>query len=40
VINYRPHGCVIDVVNDVQYCHDPYNWYRIDGTTYIVVDRP
>ena len=40
VLNYRPHGCVVDVVDDVQYCHDGNIWYRIDGTTYIVVDRP
>ncbi len=40
VINHPPHACVTEVVYGVQYCHDSNHWYRINGTTYVVVTRP
>ena len=40
VIAYRPPGCVVEVINGITYCYDNYNWYRIDGTNYIVAVHP
>ena len=39
-LSYRPTGCTVDWVDGVEYCHDPYNWYRVDGNSYEVVERP
>ena len=39
-LSYRPPGCTYTYLDGVRYCYDAYNWYRVDGGSYIVVVKP